>query len=58
SMLIPIFLVSDQTYLINYSGDKKLLPLYMSIGNIKSTVYNKPTMNTWIPITLLPIPPK
>ena len=30
----------------------------MSIGNIKSTVRNKPTMNAWIPIALLPIPPK
>ena len=30
----------------------------MSIGNIKSTVRNKLTMNAWIPYTLLPIPPK
>ena len=30
----------------------------MSIGNIKSTLRNKPTMNAWIPIALLPIPPK
>jgi len=28
------------------------------IGNIKSTVHNKPTMNAWIPIALLPIAPK
>ena len=30
----------------------------MSIGNIDSTVRNKPTMNAWIPIAFLPIPPK
>ncbi|KAF8414917.1 hypothetical protein EV426DRAFT_541813, partial [Tirmania nivea] len=46
SILIPIFLVSDQTYLTKYLGDKKLCLLYISIRNIKSTVYNKPTMNT------------
>ncbi|KAF8414436.1 hypothetical protein EV426DRAFT_579176 [Tirmania nivea] len=58
SMLIPVLLASDQTHLTNYSGDKKLWPLYMSIGNIKSTIRNKPTMNAWIPIALLPVPPK
>ncbi|KAF8414988.1 hypothetical protein EV426DRAFT_506761, partial [Tirmania nivea] len=58
SILIPILLVSDQTHLTNYSGDKKLWPLYMSIGNIKSTVCNKPTINAWIPIALLPVPSK
>ena len=30
----------------------------MSIGNIDSTVRNKPLKNAWIPIALLPIPPK
>ena len=58
STLVPALLASDQTHLTNFSGDKKLWPLYMSIGNIKSTVRNKPTMNAWIPIALLPIPPK
>ncbi|KAF8427073.1 hypothetical protein EV426DRAFT_506455, partial [Tirmania nivea] len=58
STLLPVLLASDQMHLTNFSGDKKLWPLYMSIGNIKSTVRNKPTMNAWIPIALLPIPPK
>ncbi|KAF8436407.1 hypothetical protein BGX38DRAFT_94477 [Terfezia claveryi] len=39
-------------------GSRNCGPLYMSIGNIKSTVRNKPTMNAWILIALLPIPPK
>ncbi|KAF8441128.1 hypothetical protein BGX38DRAFT_1096931, partial [Terfezia claveryi] len=56
--MVPILLASDQTHLTNFSGDKKLWPLYMSIGNIKFTICNKPTMNVWIPIALLPIPPK
>jgi len=58
STLVPILLESDQIHLTNFSAKKKLWPLYMSIGNIKSTVRNKPSMNAWIPITLLPIPPK
>jgi hypothetical protein len=28
--------------------------MYMSIGNIKSTVHNKPSNNTWILIAYLP----
>ncbi|KAF8441926.1 hypothetical protein BGX38DRAFT_1078052, partial [Terfezia claveryi] len=56
STLVPVLLASDQTHLTNFSGDKKLWPLYMSIGNIKSSIRNKPTMNAWIPIALLPIP--
>jgi len=58
SMLVPVLLASDQKHLTNFSRDKKLWPLYISIENIKSTMHNKPTMNTWIPIALLPIPPK
>ena len=42
----------------NYSGDKELWPVYISIGNIDSTIRNKPFMNAWIPHAFLPIPPK
>ncbi|KAF8433157.1 hypothetical protein BGX38DRAFT_1102135 [Terfezia claveryi] len=56
--VVPVLLASDQTHFTNFSGDKKLWLLYMSIGYIKSTIRNKPTMNTWIPIALLPIPLK
>ncbi|KAF8458605.1 hypothetical protein BGX38DRAFT_1080283, partial [Terfezia claveryi] len=54
--LVPVLLVLDQTHLTNFSGDKKLWPLYMSIGNIKSSVRNKPTMNAWIPLRYYPPP--
>ncbi|KAF8430328.1 hypothetical protein EV426DRAFT_526517, partial [Tirmania nivea] len=56
--VVPVLLASDQTYLTNFFRDKKLWPLYMSLGNINSIVRNKPTMNAWIPIALLPILPK
>ena len=42
--LIPVLVASDQTHLTNYSGDKKLWPVYISIGNIDSTLRNKPSM--------------
>lgn len=58
STLIPVLLTSDQTCLTNFSGDKKLWPLFMSIGNIRSHIRNKPTAQAWILIALLPIGPK
>ena len=56
--LILVLVASDQTHLTNYSGDKKLWPVYISIGNIHSTIWNKSSMNAWIPLAFLPIPPK
>ncbi|KAF8424430.1 hypothetical protein BGX38DRAFT_1107338 [Terfezia claveryi] len=56
--LVPVILTSDQTFLTNFSGDKKLWPLFMSIGNIPSHVRNKPTAQAWILIGLLLIGPK
>ena len=58
STLIPVLLSSDQTFLTNFSGDKKLWPLFMSIGNIRSYIRNKPTEQAWILIGLLPVAPK
>ncbi|KAF8442652.1 hypothetical protein BGX38DRAFT_1096099, partial [Terfezia claveryi] len=43
SSLVPILLTSDQTCLTNFSGDKKLWPLFMSIGNIRAEIRNRPT---------------
>ncbi|KAF8464828.1 hypothetical protein BDZ91DRAFT_659835, partial [Kalaharituber pfeilii] len=56
--VVPILLASDQTHLTNFSGDKKLWPVYMSIGNIVSRVRNKPSAHAWVPIALLPVNPK
>ena len=55
---VPILLASDETHLTNFSGDKKLWPVFMSIGNILSSIQNTPTMHAWIPIAFLPIGPK
>jgi len=57
-MLVPVLFVSDATHLTNFSGDGKVWPLYMSVGNIKSGIQNRPTSHTWIPVALLPNSPK
>ncbi|KAF8446789.1 hypothetical protein BGX38DRAFT_1093917, partial [Terfezia claveryi] len=58
SSLVPILLTSDQTCLMNFSGDKKLWPLFMSIGNIRAEIRNRPTAQAWILMGLFPIGPK
>lgn len=58
STLIPVLFASDQTHLTNFSGDKKLWPWYISLGNIKAEIRNKPNFHAWIPLALLPVPPK
>ena len=58
STRVPILLTSNQTCLTNFAGDKKLWPLYISIGNIFSQIRNKLALQAWIPIGLLPIGPK
>ncbi|KAF8457926.1 hypothetical protein BDZ91DRAFT_638286, partial [Kalaharituber pfeilii] len=58
STILPIILAFDQTHLTNFSRDKKLWPVYMTLRNIHSSIQNKPSSHAWIPIALLPIPPK
>jgi len=57
-ILVPGLFTSDATYLTNFSADHKAWPLYMSIGNIKSSVRNRPTFHAWVPVALLPSSPK
>jgi len=49
---------SDQTCLTNFSGDKKLWPLFMTFGNIRSEISNKPSSQAWILVGLPLIGPK
>jgi len=50
--------MSDQTNLTNFSGDKKVWPVYMTIGNLSSTIRNRPGSMAILLLGLLPIPPK
>jgi hypothetical protein len=50
--------MSDQTNLTNLSGDKKAWPVYMTIGNLPSTIRNGAGSMAILLLGLLPIPPK
>lgn len=50
--------MSDETHLTNFSGDKKIWPIYMTIGNILADIRNKPSSVAIVLLDLLPIPPR
>ena len=56
--MIPVISASEQTHLTYLSGDKKVWPVYLMLGNIVSTVRNKPSTKAMILIALLPVPRK
>jgi len=56
--VVPIIGMSDQTNLTSFCGDKKVLPVYMKIGNLPSTIRNRPGSMAILLLRLLPIPHK
>ena len=50
--------MSDGTHLSNFSGDKKEWPVYMTIGNLSSTIRQTPSSHSVVMVALLPIPIK
>lgn len=57
--LVPIIIyVSDVIFLINFSGDKKAWPIYITIGKILSSTWNKVLKHAKVLLALLPVPPK
>ena len=56
--IIPLIFGSDETFQTNFSGDKNIWPLSMSVGNIPSKYRNKPLTAAWRLLALLPIRPK
>jgi hypothetical protein len=56
--IIPLVVSSDETMLTDHSGDQKAWPMYLSIGNIDSTVRSRPNMLAQVLLALLPVPPK
>src|SRR5258708_7624922 len=55
STILGIILVSDHTHLINFTGDKKMHTVYLSIGNISKDVHQKHNSCTWLLVTKIPI---
>ena len=58
STIIPVLGSSDQTHRTNYSGNKTAWPVFLSLGNIRSSERLKATRNCSILVALLPVPPK
>ncbi|KAG0132547.1 hypothetical protein HOY82DRAFT_483920 [Tuber indicum] len=56
--LVPIICALNVTFLMNFSGDKKAWPIYMTIGNILSKLRNKASKHAIVLLDLLPVPPK
>jgi hypothetical protein len=48
----------DKTHFTNYLGDKKAWPVFLSLGNIYSTIQSKSTNLAYIFVACFSIPPK
>src|SRR5690606_17880754 len=46
STLVPILFAIDGTQLSTHSGDHELRPLYMSVGNLPSSLRSRPLANS------------
>jgi hypothetical protein len=47
--------MSDGTHLSNFAGDKKVWPVYMTLGNLSSKIRQMPSVRTIAVVVLLPI---
>jgi hypothetical protein len=54
-MLVPVLCLLYSTYFINFLGDQKVWPIYLTISNIKSSFRIKPSSIAMILIALLSI---
>src|SRR5258708_965227 len=55
STILGIILVSDHTHLTNFTGDKKMHTVYLSIGNISKDVCQKHNSHALLLVTKIPI---
>src|ERR1700733_6285847 len=51
-----VVLGSDATHLTNFSGDKSIHAVYMTLGNIRKEVRHKSTFKCWMVLAYLPKP--
>src|SRR5260370_32243583 len=55
STILGIIRASDRTHLTNFTGDKKMHTVYLSIGNISKDIRWKHNSHTWLLVTKIPI---
>src|SRR5690554_2804261 len=52
--LIPLIFASDKTHLTNFSGDKSIWPVHLTIGNIDKSLRAETSKRAWVLVGLLP----
>jgi hypothetical protein len=55
---VPLIFMSDGIQLSNFAGNNKEWPVYMTIGNLSSKIYQMPSTHSVVMVALLPIPIK
>src|SRR6266850_5099885 len=53
--VLSIILVTDHTHLTNFTGDKKMHAIYLSLGNISKDICWKHNTCAWLLVTKIPI---
>ncbi|KAF9502944.1 hypothetical protein BS47DRAFT_1310451, partial [Hydnum rufescens UP504] len=52
--LQAIIIASDETHLTNFSGDKSMHAVYVTLGNIHDNVRRKPSFGSWMLLAKIP----
>ncbi|KAF8324180.1 uncharacterized protein EI90DRAFT_2935211, partial [Cantharellus anzutake] len=53
--ILGVILASDQMHLTNFTGDKKMHAIYISLGNISKDVRKKRNARAWLLLAKIPI---
>jgi hypothetical protein len=53
--LVPLVFMSDGTHFSNSGGEKKVWPVYWTIGNLSSKIRQMPSVHTIVMVALMPI---
>src|SRR5258708_1933358 len=54
--ILGIILATDCTHLTNFTGDKKMHTVYISLGNISKEVQKKHNAHAWLLLPKIPVP--
>ncbi|KAF9508474.1 hypothetical protein BS47DRAFT_1302834 [Hydnum rufescens UP504] len=52
--MLAIIIASDETHLTNFSGDKSMHAVYITLGNIHDNMRRKPMFGAWMLLARLP----
>jgi len=56
--IVSVICASDRTHWTNFSGNQQTRPLYLTIGNSRRDIGRTSKQRAWIPVGLIPCPPK